>query len=380
MIEHKVIAFEQASIDPTTGVGSGYGAVFNNRDDGGDTIAPGFFSDVLPDFLREGFISWSHDWSTPVAMPTAASEDAHGLSLVWQFHSTPAAQDARTVASERLAAGKSMGLSIGYETATEVEGPDGRLLVKAARLFEVGLVMVPMNRLATVSQIKALEEKAAIPPRQTPTSDVPWDGNVNQTNLPNDGGAAIFRRAYAWVDPAADPNTKAAYKFIHHMVAADGTVGAANVVACSTGIAVLNGARGGTTIPDADRQGVWNHLAQHLDDAGRTPPELRGLDLGAGLGYLERLDLVLDEARDLTEHGKARQELRAKEGRVLSAANRDRLSSLSDSLNAVLSDISELLRSTEPAPKTLPWVMRARAMLAAELAIHDINLEEYRNG
>jgi hypothetical protein len=49
-------------------------------------------------------------------------------------------------------------------------------------------------------------------------------------------------------------------------------------LACSTGIGVLNGARTGTTIPDADRKGVWAHLAAHLEDAGVKPadiPELK---------------------------------------------------------------------------------------------------------
>lgn len=42
------------------------------------------------------------------------------------------------------------------------------------------------------------------------------------------------------------------------------------------------------------------------------------------------------------------QELRAKEGRVLSSANRTRLASLKESLASVLADIDELLAATEP--------------------------------
>ncbi|GIV81717.1 MAG: hypothetical protein KatS3mg051_1071 [Anaerolineae bacterium] len=49
--------------------------------------------------------------------------------------------------------------------------------------------------------------------------------------------------------------------------------------ACRTGIAVLNGARGGTTIPESDRRGVYEHLARHLRDAGLEPPEA---NFGAG--------------------------------------------------------------------------------------------------
>ncbi|HEY5989262.1 MAG TPA: HK97 family phage prohead protease, partial [Streptosporangiaceae bacterium] len=54
-----------------------------------------------------------------------------------------------------------------------------------------------------------------------------------------------------------------------------GTVGAANTHACSNRIGVLNGGRGGTDIPSGDRQGVYNHLAKHLKDAGMQPPPLR---------------------------------------------------------------------------------------------------------
>ena len=52
-------------------------------------------------------------------------------------------------------------------------------------------------------------------------------------------------------------------------------MGAANVRACTTGIAVLNGGRGGADIPASDRKGVHDHLARHLRDAGEDPPELQ---------------------------------------------------------------------------------------------------------
>lgn len=109
----------------------------------------------------------------------------------------------------------------------------------------------------------------------TETSDAAWDGPANEARLKLDQPESYYRQAYAWQDPDGDPTTKAAYKFIHHEVDGDGNIGAANVRACVTGIAVLNGARGGTTIPDADRPGVYNHLAAHLRDADVEPPELK---------------------------------------------------------------------------------------------------------
>ena len=116
---------------------------------------------------------------------------------------------------------------------------------------------------------------AAIASHSTATDTSTWDGNANQTALPTEeGDSSDYRQAYAWVDPDGDADTKAAYKFIHHFVSSDGDVGAASTVACSAGIAVLNGGRGGSNIPDDDVQGVYAHLAKHLTDADLTPPEL----------------------------------------------------------------------------------------------------------
>jgi HK97 family phage prohead protease len=102
-----------------------------------------------------------------------------------------------------------------------------------------------------------------------------WDGPANESRLKSDGTQGYYRKAFAWQDPDGDAETKAAYRFIHHVVSSDGTVGGANLRACSTGIGVLNGGRGGTTIPASDKQGVWNHLAAHLRDGDMEPPELK---------------------------------------------------------------------------------------------------------
>ena len=109
----------------------------------------------------------------------------------------------------------------------------------------------------------------------TDTSTGSWSGSKTETKLDADEGARVLRRAYAWADRATDPDTKAAYKFIHHEVSAKGEVGPANMRACRTGIAVLNGGRGGADIPASDRKGVYNHLARHMRDGGEDPPDLK---------------------------------------------------------------------------------------------------------
>ena len=117
------------------------------------------------------------------------------------------------------------------------------------------------------------EQKIVIPPHDTGVVQEPWSGADAVRELNSDDQAA-YEEAYAYLTYGEDPESKSSYRFIHHEVD-DGDVGDANVVACQTGIGVLNGARGGTTIPESDKQGVWRHLAKHLEDGGIEPPELK---------------------------------------------------------------------------------------------------------
>jgi hypothetical protein len=124
----------------------------------------------------------------------------------------------------------------------------------------------------------------AVGPHETGTSTEPWDGPANESKLGSPMPLERVRAAYAWYDPGqADADglyPKSAARFIHHFVADGGAPGQASTVAASTGIGVLHGGRGGTTIPDADVQGVYDHLAKHLRDAGQEPPELSAILTG----------------------------------------------------------------------------------------------------
>lgn len=118
-----------------------------------------------------------------------------------------------------------------------------------------------------------MAESGAIRAHHTDTSNRNWDGNRNETNVKD--ARPVLRRAFAWADPGGDAGNKGTYKFIHHEVGANGEPGAANVRACISGIAVLNGGRGGAEIPASDRAGIYRHLAAHLRDAGHEPADLK---------------------------------------------------------------------------------------------------------
>lgn len=166
--------------------------------------------------------------------------------------------------------------SYGYE-ATEFDfgKSDGRQIRNLRKLdvFEVSPVLKGAGIGTHTLDVKS--SKRAIASHLTATSGASWDGPANEARL--DSSAASLRSAMAWLDPDGDPDAKASYAFVHHFVGADGDVGSASTVACSSAIGILNGGRGAGS--DArwwdSRSGIHAHLARHLRDADLEPPELR---------------------------------------------------------------------------------------------------------
>jgi HK97 family phage prohead protease len=142
------------------GLLTGYAAIFNNWDRADELITPGAFAPHLPAFLKDGFISMGHDWTKIIASPVSAEEDAVGLRVTGEFHSVSMGQDARAIAAERQARGKSVGLSIGYDVAASEpdakggrKGTGGRKLLDLP-LYEWSMVTVPCNPRALVTGVK----------------------------------------------------------------------------------------------------------------------------------------------------------------------------------------------------------------------------------
>lgn len=163
MLEHKTFAIKRAEFKADgdgPGELTGWGATFGNVDEGGDVIIKGAFTDALPAFLERGFVPVGHDWlGLPVATIADAKEEDDGLWFSAEFHTTQAAQDARTVVRERVERGKFVGLSIGflpdYEDGVEFRDDGVRVISKVKDLAEISIVTVPMNRMAGVADVKA---------------------------------------------------------------------------------------------------------------------------------------------------------------------------------------------------------------------------------
>lgn len=114
-----------------------------------------------------------------------------------------------------------------------------------------------------------------IPPHDGAAIEGAWDGPLMRKRARSPADYGYYSQLFAWLDDGRDETVKSSYRFIHHYVSPDGEPGAPSIEACRTGIAVLNGARNGTVLRGADREGVYRHLARHLEEAGIEPPELR---------------------------------------------------------------------------------------------------------
>lgn len=184
----KVFEIKGASLDDNCIKGPA--SVMGVMDRGGDVIFPGFFKNSLPAFRKNGFVAVGHKWDQlPVAMPTMAVEKGNQLYTEAEFHSHQAAQDARSVARERLDKSLNMGLSIGFfmeptgyknfRTGKDLLrfAADGgydmgmfdtegigsykspcRALIDGDELIEYSIVPAPMNILAGASEVKSLTE------------------------------------------------------------------------------------------------------------------------------------------------------------------------------------------------------------------------------
>lgn len=125
----------------------------------------------------------------------------------------------------------------------------------------------------SVEDVDQLRLAGPIAPHDTEVIDEPWDGSREEAAIPNDAGERVLRRMYAWQDPDADPDTKAAYALPHHAVR-DGRPGPANVRAVRNALARLPQSR----IPQSDHAGVQRHLRRHLE-AWRRQQGAEGLAL-----------------------------------------------------------------------------------------------------
>jgi HK97 family phage prohead protease len=154
---------------------TGYGAVFNNIDAGGDLIEPGAFASFLADvkagkqrwpamMSQHGGMGLTAEDMTPIGVWTDFAEDGHGLKVAGKFADTPRGIEMYKLMkmTPRPAIDS---LSIGYiakEIIPRSTPDEPRRRLKRIDLIEVSPVTRPMNGLARITSVKSIEEIVSI--------------------------------------------------------------------------------------------------------------------------------------------------------------------------------------------------------------------------
>ena len=164
-----------------------------------------------------------------------------------------------------------------------------------------------------------------------------------------------YAKAFFWLDPD-DDESFGGFK----LPFADITDG--KLWAVPRGIfavaGVLQGARGGVDISEVDQDHIkdvvdryYEKMRETFDDDSIIVPWAKS---AGGLSMKHEGDLVLASLDAYTERVALLAELRLKEGRALSAANRKRLESMVESVASVTTDIETILATTKPQEQSKP--------------------------
>lgn len=340
-LERKTFCLDEAKLLGNENTLAGYGSVFGNEDLQGDAVDAGAFDKTLKSWLKNGFLAWMHKWDVPIGYPIKAKSDDHGLNFEAEFHSTPDAVMAKTITRERLAAGKTMGLSIGYQAVSDGY-ENGVRHIKALDLYEVSLVSVPANPLALTTGLKSV-----VPMQDLPIGDraAPWaaaeaEKRVREWADAQGGPNGRYARAFVIID--GNPDTFASYK----LQIADVVDGKLTVLprAVFAAAGAIQGARGGVDAEPKDLAGAKSVLEKWY---AKMATEFHDEDIVAPwksqaffTGSREFMTALIVEAEALAAR-------RAKEGREFSAANvlkltsvREQLVQATELLTAVLADKS----------------------------------------
>lgn len=161
--------FVDGNGDPV-GTFEGYGAIYNNEDDGGDMLVPGCCAANLiahkaagsmPKMLINhgsmgGMATGDPMADIPIGKWTAMSEDSSGLQVKGRLIGLDTERG--KVIHGAMKEGELNGLSIGYRAKEFTRGAkvgEPRRTIKALDLIEVSPVTFPMNRMAGINSVKS---------------------------------------------------------------------------------------------------------------------------------------------------------------------------------------------------------------------------------
>jgi len=271
-------------------------ATFNEKDADNDVTLPGAF----PDGVKVPLSDWGHStWPEmggrlPLGYATMKSSATEARASAQFLMDTPHGSAAFSTIKQLHEAGINTEWSYGYEPKRYDFGEwkDGTRVrfIYEQQVHEISPTLRAVGTGTRVLSVKATEGlelqewSSAIKSHGTPTSRETWNGAQVLAEVSGDVDVAGLRSMFAYVNPTMDPEFKSAYMFAHH----EGPSGPANIRACVVAIATLNNMK---EMDVKARNGVYAHLARHLQDAGKEAPHLRDID---GSGAMMLSDELMD--------------------------------------------------------------------------------------
>lgn len=132
----------------------GYAATFGNTDSVDDVIMKGAFTDSLK--RRKVKMCWQHRFNEVIGSFTEIKEDDAGLFVKGRLNlGVEKAREAYAL----IKSGDLDSMSIGYSTiVSEYNSETNVRLLKELELYEISIVTEPANALATITNVKSLEQ------------------------------------------------------------------------------------------------------------------------------------------------------------------------------------------------------------------------------
>jgi HK97 family phage prohead protease len=266
-IEYKNFEFKKSSLDEDGEYYyfEGYASTFGNEDSGKDVVVKGAFIDSLKSQTPK--VLWQHNPNNPIGLCLSAKEDDEGLFVKAKL---PKFVTLSNDAGGLIKCGAINSMSIGF-TVNDYSIKDGVRYLKSLTLWEFSPVTFPMNSNAQITDIKGVTPFQDLPlaPRDTKWDGAAADKRIRKYADVEDAPNAKYKKAFMWVDSENDDKF-GSYKLPYADVI-DGKLQAIPQAIISIA-GVLNGARGGTDIPDADQEKIKNIVKKYYSKMDMDAP------------------------------------------------------------------------------------------------------------
>lgn len=337
-IERKMVALELKEGDQPGAVVACF-STFGIVDKDSDIVLASAFTDG-----QEVPLTWHHEWNRPVGKGVIRVDADRAVFDGAFFLETQAGMEAyKTV----KAMGSLQEYSWGFQVLdSSYESRDGRAVrvIKQAKVYEVSPVLVGAGENTRTLAIKAAE--TTDPEPRFKAAD--FATTFQQALTAEQMREARWDMDHAWRASLSsileDQNLDATGKI--SLIRVSGAQYIEALIAWAGRVLAV-------AAPGTEMMYDGLETADHKD-----------------LSYSQHGEAVLSIIDGFVKRSTDRADHRAKEGRQLSQANRERLATLREALGTVLSDIEDLLSVTEPPAKTaLPLDYLERRLRASGIAL-----------